>query len=247
MRATILGCGEAFDERLPNTSVLVETDGMTVLCDCGYSVPPRVFSHVAGPNAIDVVYVSHPHADHYFGLPAVFGRGWEDGREKPLTVITQQAVIDQLKALMELGYRGLAARFKYPVEWRAAESGGAVEACGLEFRFAETIHSVSNLAVRFESGEKAFCYSGDGMFTDRSKALFRGADLVVHEAYYFEQSPVHADIPRLLDMAAEVGVSRLALVHVQRALRREPARIIEAMHVSRVGASLPEPGERFDI
>jgi ribonuclease Z len=247
MRATILGCGEAFDERLPNTSALVETGSATVLCDCGYSVPPRLWTHAPDPNAIDVIYISHPHADHYFGIPAAFGRMWEDGREKPLTVVTQQAVIDQLKALAELGYRGLPARFRYPIDWRAAEPGGVVEAAGIEFRFAEAMHSVTNLAVRLESGGKSFCYSGDGMFTERGKELFRGADLLIHEAYSFDQSPVHADIPRLLDMAAETGVGRLALVHVQRRLRAAPARIEEAMAASPFPAVMPAPADILEF
>ncbi len=120
MRVTILGCGEAFDERFPNTSILVETAGQTVLCDCGFSVPRQLWDHVPDPNAIDTIYISHPHADHYFGLPAALGRMWEDGREKPLTILSQPAVLDQIRDLAEYGYRTLPARFKYPIRWEPA-------------------------------------------------------------------------------------------------------------------------------
>ncbi len=233
MKVTILGCGEAFDDLLPNTSVLVEAAGRTILCDCGYSVPRQLWSYGADPDAI---YISHPHADHYFGLPAVLGRMWESGREKPLTVISQPAVLDQIKDILEYGYRGLAARFRFPIEWRAARVG---EVDGIEWNFAETMHSAPNLAVRMSAGGKTFCYSGDGMFTDRSRALFAGADLLVHEAYFFDESPVHADIGRLLEMAEAEGVRQLALVHVQRGLRREPGRILDA--IAGWAVSMPEP------
>jgi ribonuclease Z len=248
MRVEILGCGEAFDDRLSNTSVLVRTGSMTALLDCGYSAPPRVWAAVGDASEIDVIYVTHPHADHYFGLPALLGRMWEDGRRKPLILLSQPAVLDQIGALLELGYRNLSTRFEYRLDHRIAEPGATVELCGASFDFAQTRHSVTNLAVRIRAEGKTFFYSGDGMYTKESSALFSAADLVVHEAYFFETSPVHADIGGLITMADEQRVKRLALVHVHRLVRREPAPILAAMarsHYTRV--SLPEPGAVFDI
>jgi len=247
MRITILGCGEAFDERLPNTHLLVEAAGQTILCDCGYSAPRQIWAHTDA-NAIDLVYISHAHADHYFGLPALLGRMWEDGREKPLAILSQAAVLDQIKDLLEYGYRTLPSRYRFPIEWRAAKPGEAVAKDGITFDFAETMHAVSNLAVRMRVDGKTFCYSGDGMFTKQSAALFAGAGLVAHEAFCFNQSPVHADIGGLIAMAGEQGIERLALVHVQRDLRREPRRIHETIAAS-AGAevTLPEPREIYEI
>jgi ribonuclease BN (tRNA processing enzyme) len=247
MQATILGCGEAFDERYPNTSILLRARGMTVLLDCGYSVPPRIWEYVADPDEIDIVYISHPHADHYFGLPALMGRFWEDGRKKPLVVLSQPAVLEQIRSTMELGYRNLASRFLYDLDYRSAALGSNVELCGASFDFAQTQHSVTNYAVRIGVEGRAFCYSGDGMFTNESTHLFAGADLLVHEAYWFEESPVHADIDGLIGMANRQNVRRLALVHIQRRIRREPGQILTAMSRSKgAEVSLPEPGVTFE-
>ena len=42
MEALVLGCGEAFDNDLFNTSILLRTSAATMLLDCGYSIPiPR--------------------------------------------------------------------------------------------------------------------------------------------------------------------------------------------------------------
>jgi len=50
MEVIFLGVGEAFDEKTPNTSMLVRTDiegkSVSVLLDCGYSVPDK-FNHIA--------------------------------------------------------------------------------------------------------------------------------------------------------------------------------------------------------
>jgi ribonuclease Z len=248
MEITILGCGEAFDERLPNTSVLVRSQHAAMLLDCGYSIPPRVWATVPDPNEIDLIYISHPHADHYFGLPALLGRWWEDNRTKPLTILARTALLDQVRGLMEAGYFQLASRFRYDIDYRSAEPDKTVELGGATFRFAQTEHSVTNYAVRIQAENKSVCYSGDGMYTKESVALFARSDLLIHEAYWFESSHVHADIDGLISVADREQVRRLALVHVQRAIRREPAPLLAAMaRANNTQVSLPEPMAVYDI
>jgi ribonuclease BN (tRNA processing enzyme) len=248
MKITVLGCGEAFDDRYVNTSLLVDASGSTVLMDCGYSVPPQLWRAVPDASAIDVIYISHAHADHYFGMPAVLGRMWEEQRKKPLVIMGQPSVLDHVRQAMEFGYTGLASRFKYKVEYLPVQPGRTCEWKQLSFDFAPTRHAVSNLAVRVRAGEKTFCYSGDGTLTDESRRLFSRADLVVHEAYLFEPLPIHADIPGLLEMAGAEGVRQLAFVHVQRALRAKPDRIHEAMAAfTAAKVTMPEPLAVYEV
>ena len=237
---TVLGCGEAFDETYTNTSLLLRVDGRTLLLDCGYSAPAPFWNAVADPDALDLIYISHEHADHCSGLPAVLGRMWEDGRRKPLAILSQPALLETIRASMNTGYPGLAARFQYTIEYREARPGDGVEWEDLKFAFAPTRHSVTNLAVRLETGGKAFCYSGDGQFTPESRALFSGADLLVHEAYSFDPSPVHGDFPGVIQMASEESVRQLAVVHIKRNVRRE-----QGDRVRNLGVTVPEPGDRI--
>jgi ribonuclease BN (tRNA processing enzyme) len=197
---------------------------------------------VADADAVDLIYISHEHADHCFGLPAVLGRMWEDGRKKPLVILSQPPVLARVRELMEGGYPGLPARFQYAIEYREAAPGQCVRWEGMEFEFAPTRHSVSNLAVRVAAGGKKFCYSGDGQFTDESRALFVDAGLLVHEAYSFDPSPIHGDFPGVIQMAAEQNVSQLALVHISRKVRRE-----QRERVDKVDAVIPEPGDRLAL
>jgi len=247
MRATIIGCGEAFDERLPNVCILVESCDTKLLLDCGYSAPPEIWKTVPAPGAIDAVYISHGHADHYFGIPALLGRMWEEGRTKPLTVFSQAYVLDCLPQALELGYKGLPGKYKFPVQYRAVEAGRRVEFAGLALDFAPSRHAAPNLAVRITSGGGALCYSGDGMFTDAGRALYSGAALVIHEAYSFEPSPVHADIASLAALAPEAGIGKLALVHVQRGVRLSAKKILDVVNGSGGRLALPDPGERFQV
>ena len=248
MEALVLGCGEAFDNDLFNTSILLRTGAATFLLDCGYSIPARLWQAAPDPNEVDLIYISHPHADHYFGLPAVLGRMWEDGRTKKLTILTQPPVIEQIRVAMELGYRTLSSRFQFEIEWLPAALDNRVAAHNTIFRFAETKHSVTNYAVRIENAGQSVCLSGDGMWTAASRELFRGADLVFHEAYLFDPSPVHTDIPSLLSFAAEEQIRHLALVHVQRALRVQPSQLLSAIaDAKNVQATLPAPGAKLAL
>ena len=65
-----LGVGEAFDEELPNTSILIRygkgTSPVTLLLDCGFTAPPRLWKEepevdiLDGTPLLDVKpYVSH--------------------------------------------------------------------------------------------------------------------------------------------------------------------------------------------
>ncbi|HZU25353.1 MAG TPA: ribonuclease Z [Bryobacteraceae bacterium] len=240
---SVLGCGEAFDDRLPNNSYLVRA-GRVLLLDCGYSIPHRLWHIERDASAIDLIYISHGHADHYFGLPAVLGRMWEDGRTKALTIVSQHPLLQEIRDLMEAGYRGLAARFGFPLEFIAAKPGLKLEWGEMTFDFAPTRHSVSNLAVRIGRGERSICYSGDGAVTDEARRLYNGADLLIHEAYSFEQSPVHADIEDVIGTARRGQVKRVALTHIQRDLRRDLARVQEAAaREHEVEVTIPEPGD----
>lgn len=246
METRILGCGEAFDERLPNTSILVDC-GELLLLDCGFSVPPQVWEAVPDPDRIDAVYISHPHADHYFGLPALLTRMWEDNRTRPLVIVSQPAVLEMIPRQIELAYQGIAARFRFPVEYRAAEPGKPLALGHATLHFAATKHAAVNYAVRVESGGKSVCYSGDGMFSDASRKLFSGTDLLFHEAYSFENSSTHGEIGAVMEMAAAERVRRLGLVHINRKVRRESDDLIEVVREGGAAVLLPEPGSRYEV
>ena len=239
---TVLGCGEAFDEQYTNTSLLLRAEDRTILLDCGYSAPAPFWNAVPDADAVDLIHISHEHADHCFGLPAVLGRMWEDGRKKPLVILSQPPVLARVCELMAAGYPGLPARFQYAIEYREALPGQCVRWEGMEFDFAPTRHSVSNLAIRVTAGGKKSCYSGDGQFTDESRALFASAGLLIHEAYSFDPSPIHGDFPGVIQMAAEQNVSQLALVHISRKVRRE-----QGERIRNVNALIPEPGDHLTV
>jgi ribonuclease BN (tRNA processing enzyme) len=220
MKVLFLGVGEAFDERLPNNAHLILSES-SVLLDCGYSIPPSLWRYNNNQSFLDAIYISHTHADHYFGLPAILTRMWEDGRKKSLTIICPKGIKETIQKVIRLGYQGILEKINFDLEFLEAEENETIRFRELLFSFAGTAHSAQNFAVKIDDGRHTVCYSGDGMFNDQTERLYRQADLVIHEAYSFDNDiPGHANIKALIAMAERNHVKCIALTHLHRAFRK---------------------------
>ena len=256
MRICFLGVGEAFDEHYPNTSLLVsfpDPDGDAhVLLDCGFTAPAAYYRHAPDDaracSALDAVWISHFHGDHFLGLPLLLLRFWEEGRTRPLTIVGQAGVEDKIWAAFDLAYPGFRPRLNFLVRFLEAAPGEVIHAARARWSFALGDHSVVTpcLAVRLDRGGQSVVYSGDGRPTPATAKLAQGVDLLVHEAYGLEpDTPGHGGVPGCLELARDVRARNLALVHVNRRVRRESAGDIRTLLSRAMGEHgvLPEPGD----
>ncbi len=244
---TFVGTGEACDPEAPNTSLLYRGSKILLL-DCGYSVPQAFWRITRDSSLVDAVFLSHRHADHVFGLPALLLWMHETGRTKPLTVFGSLGLADWLDRLFELAYPGLLSKGGafdlVPVE---LTPGTPHDLGPLTLRTAASTHSVVNAALRIEEAGRVVCYSGDGAPTDSTRDLFRGADVLVHECYGATLvSAYHADADTLLPMADELGIRTLCLLHMARHQRHAIRNAVEKHH-GRVALCTPEPGETLNV
>ncbi len=254
MKVVFLGVGEACDERLPNTSVWVQTEAAgqrkSVMLDCGFTVPSLYWQQTSNQEDLDALWISHFHGDHFFGVPALLLRLWEMKRNKPLTILGQTGIARIVTQAMELAYPGFFQKLTYPVVFHEIEPGRRVRVVGLDWSAAQSIHGQRNLAVRVEDGEHSIFYSGDGLFSPETLSLARGCSLVVHEAFRLDPlTPGHGTVRQCLDFAREAGAAMLAIVHVQRDERRD--RYTEILKVLKESNDrqviLPEPGDQVEL
>ena len=103
MKVVFLGVGEAADENHPCNSHLILSK-TNLLLDCGYSIPRQVWKYNKDKDLIDAIYISHLHADHCFGLPALLIRMMEEKRTKPVAIICKTEFVTQIKQIIDLGY-----------------------------------------------------------------------------------------------------------------------------------------------
>jgi ribonuclease BN (tRNA processing enzyme) len=254
MEITFLGVGEAFDEYLPNTSMLVIADHkggpVALLLDCGYSAAPRFWQLGLNPDTLDGIWLSHFHADHAFGLPALLVRFWEEKRKEDLHILGQKGVEHFVRRCLDLAYPNFYPRLAYSLRFMEVEPGKPLTAFGLSWSTAVNDHPQRDLALRLESRGKSLFYSGDGRPTPDTRALARRSDLIIHEAFQISQeTPGHGTVAGCLEMARASQARTLALVHIQRQVRREQIGEIRKLAggAPGMGVIIPEPGDRITI
>ena len=244
---TFVGTGEAFDPALPNTSLLYR-GSRTLLLDCGFSIPHAFWRICQDADLLDAVYITHLHADHSFGLPALLLWMREEGRSRSLQVIGGPGVDGWLNKLLELGYPGSYHPSKcYPIVARALAEGSRLELDGLELSNAPSEHSVRNLSLRIDDQGKSLCYSGDGAPSSATRRLYQGADVLVHECYSAgEPIEGHASVHQILELADACSVSKLCLLHMSRGQKQE-VRSVVAGRPARAQVLFPAPGDVVEI
>lgn len=249
-----VGTGEALDPELPNTSLLVRGP-KTMLLDCGYAVPHAFWRISRDVDLLDAIWISHVHADHVFGLPALLLWMRLGKRTRPLTLVCGPGQASKLEAVMELGYPGSFAPHKcYPIELVELRRDATTQAIAnlgeLELRIAASAHSVANFALRIAApGMRSLCYSGDGAPTDGTRELCRGVSVLVHECFFPGQtgSQKHGDVDSCMALATAAGVETLALLHFEREAKQAIAERARALSSEAFELLLPAPGDRLTL
>lgn len=257
MRVRFLGVGEACDERYPNTSLLTTLKARgghpqrLFLLDCGFTVPPQFWRYCPDPEALDGIWVSHFHGDHFMGLPALLLRFWEMSRAKPLTILGRKGIRDVTERVMDLAYPGIRKKLAYSLEFVEVDPGEDVQVLGCRWRAAVTGHGELCLAVRLDGNSNCVFYSGDGAPSRETRELADGCELIVHEAFSVKEELVvgHGTVKGCIEFAEAVKTNNLAVVHIQRDVRQHEFQDIEAMLAAVRGfkVMIPEPGDVIDL
>ena len=249
MRVQFVGVGEAFDESLPNNSQILEWGQCRLLIDCGYAVPQALWRLQPDPDYLDAIYLSHRHADHYFGLPSYLVRLAEDGRKRDISVLCPEGMASVVVEMIDYAYQGILPKLGFSVVFQEVSPERPLDFCGAKLEFAVSSHPVKNFAIAVLSEGRKYAYSGDGNFNEHTRELYSQTSLLVHEAYGLaEKKHGHASIADVLKMAKEQDVRKLALTHIQREIRKSRRRDIEQLiRDSDLEVIIPEPGEICEI
>ncbi len=101
---TILGSNSALPAygRFP-TSQILRYDNELMLIDCGEGTQMRMSHYKIKRNKISVIFISHHHGDHLYGLPGVITSMNHSGRVLPLKVIGPKGIKKYLDVVFEIG------------------------------------------------------------------------------------------------------------------------------------------------
>ncbi|MCJ2068923.1 MBL fold metallo-hydrolase [Methylobacterium sp. J-030] len=220
MEVQILGCGDAFGSggRL-QTCFYIRAAGKRFLIDCGTTALIAMRRFGVNPNAIDTVFLTHLHGDHFGGLPfLILDAQLISRRTAPLTIAGPPGLRQRLPALMEILFPGSSS----------VERRFALELVELEPEITAVLNDVevTPFPVRHPSGAPSFalrvtcegrtlCYTGDTEWVDAIIPAARSADLLIAEGYTAER-PVryHLDWATLRRHLPQIAPRRVLLTHM---------------------------------
>ena len=155
------------------------------LFDCGPTLVQQLRRADVSPNDIEVVLISHFHADHFFGLPFLFLDGKYKGRTKDVLIVGPPGIEERTEALLRLGYPGVQTEGPLAFQRRYVEvrDGFEAEVGGLKLTAAlvEHVPELECFAFGVEVGGRRLVYSGDSTLCPALLRLVDGAEVIVLE------------------------------------------------------------------
>ncbi len=102
LSATLLGISSSTPLKDRNTtSLAVKYEGELILFDAGESVQQQLMKTKLSNMAIDKIFISHFHADHFLGLPGLLATMSLHKRNNPITIFGPKGVKERVKRILE--------------------------------------------------------------------------------------------------------------------------------------------------
>lgn len=218
LELTFLGTGNAFAQSRYWSSFLANGRYL-------FDAPPTLLAHLnrlgKSPGDIEVVFISHFHADHFFGLPFLFLEWAElEPRTKDLTIVGPPGITKRVESLTDLAFsnvfrkrdRGFALKFIEAVDGKSVEAAG----CTFVARRVTHVSDLESFAYRVECAEGTLAYSGDTVMCDALVPLADKTDVFVCEcSCWGENCGPHLNPKNILDLRAQISPeTKFVLTHI---------------------------------
>ena len=211
MKITIIGWWGAYPDAGEATSgYLLESEGFTVLIDCGSGVLARLQKYTT-LQAVDAVVLSHYHSDHAadIGCLQYAARILMDlkQRKQPLKIYGHA----EDNNFDSLNY------FQYSTGY-AVDSETNLQLGPFKFSFCRNIHPDPCYSMRIEVNNLVFVYISDTGFTNDLIEFASKADLLLCESSLYDEYqgriPGHLTAGEAGRIADAAGVRQLVLTHL---------------------------------
>jgi ribonuclease BN (tRNA processing enzyme) len=221
MHLQFVGCGDAFGSggRF-NTCFHLVGPGINALIDCGASSMVALSKLSIERNDIDVILISHFHADHVGALPSfLLEASLVRKRKRPLVVAGPPGLKARYGDLMHNsfpGTRDMTHSFPltlHELEIRRRDAIGAMHVT--PFHVLHDDRAGPCLGFRIEVDGKIIAYSGDTQWTDTLIELGHRADLFICESYTRDKPiKTHMALSELERRLGQIRPKRLVLTHM---------------------------------
>ncbi len=213
-RMILLGVGTAVpDEHRGHTHMVWAGPSGPILIDAGGSTYQRLLQAGIDPRTLTTIILTHSHADHINGLPALLFSMSLAGRSEPIPIYALPETISVTARVLDAF--GLENYMVQP-EWRPISAHEELLlGAGWSVKTAPTLHSRPCLALRFSdvTGTHSLTYSADTAPYAPVQQLAQGSRILIHEATEAEPTTYHSTPREAGQVAQRARVARLILVH----------------------------------
>lgn len=160
-----------------------------------FDASPAVLAHLkrsgTAPADIEAVFISHFHADHFFGIPFLLLEYAElSHRDSNLTIVGPPGIQERVRMLTKLGFPYLLEREQsYEQRYVEISDGKQGEIGALRFvaRSVTHVEELECFGYRVEVGGRVLAYSGDTVFCESLVEMAEGADVFVVECSRWDE------------------------------------------------------------
>lgn len=180
--------------RYPSANALVVGESV-YLIDAGNGVAQQIARAGLNINRVRHVFITHHHSDHDVDAGAVALLAWAANPQEPVRIWGPPPMRAQMRAFRRYAKPDIDTRtvdegrpaFETMLDVREIDGDGLLLDDGrVRVRCARNVHPPirDSYALRFDTPDRSYVFSGDTTYSKAVVALARGADVLVHEIMY---------------------------------------------------------------
>jgi ribonuclease BN (tRNA processing enzyme) len=225
MRLTVLGSAASYaDAGRACSGYLIRSGETAVLFDCGNGVLSNL-GKVMDPLALDAVFISHEHIDHFadvYALQAAL-RYAPDGPRPPMPLYLPTGLFERMGAVLsDRGRAELAEAFQV----RELEDNATVAVGVLSVTPHEVDHVEPTFALMATDDVAVLCYTADTSQGEAVEAAAHGVDVLIADATLppeYRGRAAHMTATEAAELAVRADVRTLVLSHLWPSVDRAAA------------------------
>jgi ribonuclease BN (tRNA processing enzyme) len=175
------------------TSTLLQLNGVNILVDAGLGCSLGLVTAGVALQDLDVIVITHLHADHVLELGPLLHTAWTSGLSHPIRVLAPTGAVELWAAFLQ--------SMSYDINVRIDDEGRTPlkelvnvdilqDGVSTELPNSLTVQTFTvphppvepNFALRFTASELSVTFSGDTGYHPPLAEFARGSDLLIHEA-----------------------------------------------------------------
>jgi ribonuclease BN (tRNA processing enzyme) len=226
MQITVVGSGTVVPYlKRRQSCVVVRAGGQTLVFDLGSGAVRGMLRSDLDPFAVDRIFFTHLHPDHTVDVvPLLFAinYGASEKRNRSLHVAGPEPFLRFWGSLMEVWGRWMTGDYSTLVSELPHECHFPIDLAGCRLSWAPAEHRRESIAYRMDAEGGAFVYTGDTEYSESVVELARGADTLLIECSFPDETPVpgHLTPSSVARIVSEAAVKRVVLTHIYPAADR---------------------------